>query len=110
MEIGYEHETNSKLFKVTDNGIVVVSKDFYFLLSVRRFWRRFYERRSWRGRDRRDVDLDWSTIRGEGTLYKGQVAEIAPDNLITASYAFGLFAYYYVPDDANTPPFEVVNY
>ena len=56
------------------------------------------------------ADFDWSIIRGEGTLYQGQVAEIAPDNPITASYAFGLFAYYYVPDDANTPPFEVLNY
>ena len=26
-------------------------------------------------------DLDWSTIRGEGTLYQGQVAEIAPTTL-----------------------------
>ena len=28
MEIGYDHEADSKLFKVTDNGIVVVPKDF----------------------------------------------------------------------------------
>ena len=41
---------------------------------------------------------------------RGRLLKSPPVNLITASYAFGLFAYYYVPDDANTPPFEVVNY
>ncbi|MBX2839155.1 MAG: hypothetical protein KTR35_20030 [Gammaproteobacteria bacterium] len=55
------------------------------------------------------LDSDLASIKGEGTIYSGQVAEIGPENPISASYQFGLFAYIYEPTD-GTPHFEVLNY
>ena len=53
--------------------------------------------------------FDWSTRKGDETIYQGTVANIAAENFPALSYSFGLFSYI-VDDTPNEEPFEVLNY